>query len=152
MSGIIKHEMGLKFIFGGKSFVTFLNTNTSNRFTYKVVKHKTDDIYFINVLTSPDTYTFFGTYRNGQFKHSPKARISAEAQSVKVFQFVIAKLSTNTLSNLIEIYHDGRCGKCGKQLTVPESVETGFGPECYKRIASKQDIRDAKLTQLLKGM
>ena len=152
MSGIIKHEMGLKFIFGGKSFVTFLNTNTSNRFTYKVVKHKTDDIYFINVLTSPDTYTFFGTYRNGQFKHSPKARISAEAQSVKVFQFVIAKLSTNTLSNLIEIYHDGRCGKCGKQLTVPESVETGFGPECYKRIASKQDIRDSKLTQLLKGM
>jgi hypothetical protein len=152
MSGIIKHEMGLKFIFGGKSFVTFLNTNTSNRFTYKVVKHKTDDIYFINVLTSPDTYTFFGTYRNGQFKHSPKARISAEAQSVKVFQFVIAKLATNTLSNLIEIYHDGRCGKCGKQLTVPESVETGFGPECYKRIASKQDIRDAKLTQLLKGM
>jgi len=152
MSGIIKHEMGLKFIFGGKSFVTFLNTNTSNRFTYKVVKHKTDDIYFINVLTSPDTYTFFGTYRNGQFKHSPKARISAEAQSVKVFQFVIAKLATNTLSNLIEIYHDGRCGKCGKQLTVPESVETGFGPECYKRIASKQDIRDSKLTQLLKGM
>lgn len=144
--------MGLKFIFGGKSFVTFLNTNTSNRFTYKVVKHKTDDIYFINVLTSPDTYTFFGTYRNGQFKHSPKARISAEAQSVKVFQFVIAKLATNTLSNLIEIYHDGRCGKCGKQLTVPESVETGFGPECYKRIASKQDIRDTKLTQLLKGM
>jgi hypothetical protein len=152
MSGIIKHEMGLKFIFGGKSFVTFLNTNTSNRFTYKVVKHKTDDIYFINVLTSPDTYTFFGTYRNGQFKHSPKARISAEAQSVKVFQFVIAKLATNTLINLIEIYHDGRCGKCGKQLTVPESLETGFGPECYKRIASKQDIRDAKLTQLLKGM
>jgi hypothetical protein len=152
MRGIIKHEMGLKFIFGGKSFVTFLNTNTSNRFTYKVVKHKTDDIYFINVLTSPDTYTFFGTYRNGKFKHSPKARISAEAQSVKVFQFVIDKLVTNTLSNLIEIYHDGRCGKCGKQLTVPESVETGFGPECYKRIASKQDIRDTKLTQLLKGM
>ena len=83
MSGIIKHEMGLKFIFGGKSFVTFLNTNTSNRFTYKVVKHKTDDIYFINVLTSPDTYTFFGTYRNGQFKHSPKARISADRARLK---------------------------------------------------------------------
>ena len=151
MRGIIKHEMGLKFIFGGKSFVTFLNTNTSNRFTYKVVKHKTDDIYFINVLTSPDTYTFVGTYRNGKFKHSPKARISAEAQSVKVFQFVIDKLVTNTLSNLIEIYHDGRCGKCGRKLTTPNSVQNGFGPECISFI-SKQQLRDMKLNLLLNNI
>ena len=43
-SGIIKHELALKFILGGKSFVTFLNTKTDNRFTFKVVKHKKDDI------------------------------------------------------------------------------------------------------------
>ena len=149
--GIIKHEMGLNFIFGGKAFVTFLNTNTSNRFTYKVLKHKTDDIYFVNVLTSPDTYTFFGTYRNGQFRHSPKARISAEAQSVKVFQFVITKLATNTLSNLIEIYHDGRCGKCGKRLTTPNSIQYGYGPECI-RFISNQHLRDSKLNLLLNNI
>ena len=53
-SGIIKHELALKFILGGKSFVTFLNTKTDNRFTFKVVKHKKDDIYFVNVLTGSD--------------------------------------------------------------------------------------------------
>ena len=146
MVGIIQHELGLKFIFGGKSFVTFLNTKTLNRFTYNVFKHKKDDIYFVNVLTSPDIYTFIGTYKNG---NSPKSKISSESQSVKVFNFVVDKLSTNTLSDLIEIYHDGRCGKCGKQLTTPKSVSSGFGPECSKKI-TKQEIRDAKISILLK--
>jgi hypothetical protein len=33
-----------------------------------------------------------------------------------------------------KIHHEGRCGKCGRLLTVPESVETGIGPECAKRM------------------
>lgn len=31
-----------------------------------------------------------------------------------------------------EIRHAGRCGRCGRLLTVPESIETGLGPECSK--------------------
>ena len=29
---------------------------------------------------------------------------------------------------------DGKCGRRNKTLTVPESVESGFGPECIKAI------------------
>jgi hypothetical protein len=147
--GIIKHELALQFIFGGKSFVTCLNTKTDNRFTFKVVKHKKDDIFFVNVLTGPDTYTFIGSVRNGIYKHSPKSNITSEAQSVKVFAYIINKLKSNNLPDFIEIYHDGRCGKCGRQLTVPESIETGFGPECAKNL-SKQIIRDLKINKILK--
>jgi hypothetical protein len=75
----------LQFILGGKSFVTFLNIQTQNRFTYKVVKHKKDDIFFVNVLTSPDIYTFIGTIRNGNYKHSPKSNISSNSQSSESF-------------------------------------------------------------------
>lgn len=148
-SGIIKHELALKFIFGGKSFVTCLNTKTDNRFTFKVVKHKKDSIFFVNVLTGPDIYTFIGTVRNGVYKHSPKSNISTESQSVKVFSYIINKLSSNNLPDFIEIYHDGRCGKCGRQLTVPASIETGFGPECVKML-DKQMSREYKLNQILK--
>ena len=73
-------------------FVTFLNTKTDNRFTFKVVKHKKDDIYFVNVLTGSDVYTFVGSIRNGVYKHSPKSNISNEAQSVKVFNYILNKL------------------------------------------------------------
>ena len=148
-SGIIKHELALKFILGGKSFVTFLNTKTDNRFTFKVVKHKKDDIYFVNVLTGPDVYSFVGTVRDGVYKHSPKSNVSNEAQSVKVFNYIVNKLASNNLPDFIEIYHDGRCGKCGRQLTVPDSIETGFGPECAKSL-SKQTFRDITINKILK--
>ena len=29
-----------------------------------------------------------------------------------------------------EFRHEGRCGRCGRALTVPESIDTGFGPHC----------------------
>ncbi len=135
MSGIIKHDIALDFILGGKSFVTFLNKKTDNRFTFKVVKHKKDDIYFVNVLTGPDIYTFIGTIRENRYNHSiKKSNISIDSQSVKVFNYILSKLQSNNLPDFIEIYHDGRCGKCGKRLTVPTSIESGFGPDCIKYI------------------
>lgn len=30
-----------------------------------------------------------------------------------------------------------RCQKCGKKLTDPESMERGYGPECWSGIAGK---------------
>ena len=29
-----------------------------------------------------------------------------------------------------DVHHEGKCGKCGRPLTVPESVKTGLGPIC----------------------
>lgn len=32
------------------------------------------------------------------------------------------------------IKHAGRCGRCGRILTVPESIDLGLGPECAGRV------------------
>lgn len=133
-TGQLNHTEAYRFILGGKSFFTFLNPATGNRFTYKVVKHKTDDIYFVHVLTSPEIYTFIGTYKNFGFRYSQKSNLSVNAQSVVVFDYVINRLSEDTLNSSVEIFHDGRCGRCGRQLTTPDSVQNGFGPECMKMI------------------
>ena len=34
------------------------------------------------------------------------------------------------LPKTVEVWHEGICGRCGRKLTVPESVERGLGPEC----------------------
>lgn len=78
----------LDFIFGGNSTFTALNTKSENRFTFKVKKHKKDDIYFVSVLTGPETYQFIGSYK-GVFKHSAKSLISDKSQSVNVFRYII---------------------------------------------------------------
>jgi hypothetical protein len=134
MGHILQHNTALDFILGGNALFTVQNTKTGNRFTYKVTKHKKEDVFFVKVLTNPDIYQFVGSIRhNSQYKHSSKSRISIDSQSVKVFDYLIIKLMSNTLPDFVQIWHEGRCGRCGRTLTVPESIESGFGPECIKR-------------------
>lgn len=134
VTNILKHDDVLGFVFGGNSIFTCKNLKTENRFTFKVKKHREKDIYFVSVLTNPDLYEFIGSiYKDGKFKHSLKSRISLDAQSVKVFNYIIENLNSGSLPAFIEIWHEGKCGRCGRTLTVPESISSGFGPECIKR-------------------
>lgn len=132
--GIIKHSDALKFIFAGNCVVTFLNTLTSNRFTFKVKKHKTDNVYFISLLTNTDNYTFIGRIIDNAYIHGKNSTISIDSQSVKTFNYVIQCLRKDKLQDFIEIWHQGTCGKCGRKLTVPESISSGLGPECIKKL------------------
>jgi hypothetical protein len=45
---------------------------------------------------------------------------------------------------------EGRCGKCGRTLTVPSSIATGLGPECIKSI-SKSEKRDNFLDEFIQA-
>jgi hypothetical protein len=38
------------------------------------------------------------------------------------------------LPESLEIWHEGSCLRCGRKLTVPESIESGYGPECIKSV------------------
>lgn len=35
---------------------------------------------------------------------------------------------------VFEFWHEGRCAACARRLTVPESIATGFGPDCSDRL------------------
>jgi len=101
-SNKLNQESALKYIHGGNSIFTVINTLTTKRFTFKVKKHKTE--------------------------------VSKDSQSVKVFSYIYQKLKEKNLPEFVEFWHEGVCGKCGRKLTVPESIESGFGPECIKRV------------------
>ena len=101
------------------------------------------------MLTSPEVYTYIGTATEGVYRHGRKSHITKDAQSVKVFDYVINKLKSQTLPEFIEVWHEGKCGKCGRTLTVPSSIATGIGPECIKSL-SKADKRD-KFLELILG-
>jgi Family of unknown function (DUF6011) len=130
----------IRFMFAGNAKFTVRNTKTGNRFTFRVSepKKKTSDasVHFVSVLAGPDNtadYTFLGTIFGFEtYKHSKKSSATADAQSVKVFTWVFERLKTRTLPEFIEIWHMGHCGRCGRELTVPESIQNGIGPECAK--------------------
>jgi hypothetical protein len=125
------------FIKAGKAIFTLENKNSGNRFTYKVKKLKDKDIWFVSVLNGPDNYHnyhYLGTIFGQEFRATGKSRISVDALSHKAFKWLNSMLNVNKpMPDGVYIYHEGRCGRCGKRLTVPSSILSGFGPECVKK-------------------
>ncbi len=127
----------LKFMLGGKSFTTLVSQASGQRFTYKIEladkKQPTDaDCFFVSVLNGPDNwnnYKYIGIIKNNEYRWTSKSKIQEDAPSVKAFKFCFGHLSKNTIVGF-EVWHEGKCGRCGRKLTVPESIASGFGPEC----------------------
>lgn len=148
MSKRLNNSDALKFIFAGNSTFTLLNSETENRFTYRVKKAKDSNLFFLSVLTGADQYSYLGTISNGVYKHGIKSCFSPGVQSEKVFSYVLNKLKDGSLPECVEVWHEGKCGKCNRLLTVPSSIENGIGPECFKTL-SKAEKRDIFLTSIL---
>jgi hypothetical protein len=134
----------LNFLLAGKAIFTIVSKATNVRFTYKVRKHSEKDLWFVSVLTGSDNYSnysYLGTiftnpaYR--EFKSTAKSRITVDAPSFKAFRWFFNQLESNGSLDAVEVHHEGRCGRCGRRLTVPESIESGFGPECIRSMWPK---------------
>ena len=126
------------FILAGKAIITVENVETGNRFTYKISAHKEKTLHFVSLLTGPDNlrdYSYMGTiFDAGEFRWTRSSRVGKDAMSFKAFDYVWRKLLNGGLPKQIKIWHEGRCCKCGRVLTVPESIERGIGPECAQNV------------------
>lgn len=135
----------LAYITAGKA--TFTARGREHRFTFRVKQPRFEgvpaaDLRYVSVLTGPDnthSYTFFGClvrkHGRWEFRPSNKAKIGQDALSVVAFKWIVRRLAAGMdLTQDVEIWHDGRCGKCGHPLTVPESIETGLGPICAQNL------------------
>ena len=104
-----------------------------------------DDAYFVGLLTGPDNtrdYTYLGKLipATGEVRMTPGSAFADDAWPVKIVRKVIARIYAND-TQAIEaagwtLHHEGRCCRCGRPLTVPESVESGIGPECANKMAA----------------
>lgn len=127
------------FMLGGNATFTLKNEKTGNRYTFKVRQSKKNKPHWVSVMTGSDnehSYTFLGSIINKNYRHSRKSRILPTAQSAKVFEWAFPRILSDNLPSPVKMYHEGRCGVCGRKLTVPESIENGIGPSCAKAIKS----------------
>jgi hypothetical protein len=127
------------FVRGGKARFTLVSTATGVRVTFKVSASKDGKVHFVKVLTGPDNvnaYTFLGTiFSDGAYRHGRNSQIGHDAPSAKAFAWFFDHVAIGDVSK-VEFWHEGRCGRCGRVLTVPESIATGFGPECAGRVGA----------------
>jgi len=126
-----------RFMLAGNATFTIVSGKTGTRFTYKVRAKEIDGgrtLHFVSVLTGADNendFTFLGTiFEAREFRHSKKSHIGPDAPSAKAFAWAFNRILADALGSDASVHHEGRCGRCGRKLTVPSSIELGLGPEC----------------------
>lgn len=133
-------EAALAYLTAGNAKVTLRSKVTGVRFTYKI-RAKDDNaggqITFVSLLNGPDNWTnyaYIGLLKPEGLVLTKKSNASEDAPSVKAFRFALSALVNGVIPGTLEIWHEGSCGRCGKTLTVPESIASGIGPECAKKM------------------
>lgn len=135
------YATALRFILAGAATVTLRSPKTGARYTYKVEAKDANDPsqpYFVKLLCGADNegdFIYLGYLRDASddLRWSKKSCREREAPSFLAFGWVLRRLREGGGLHGVEIWHEGTCGRCGRKLTVPESIETGLGPVCAEK-------------------
>ena len=124
-----------KFVLGGNAVFTVSN-NKGEHYTFKINKHKNDDMFFANVLSGGyESYSYMGVFdKDNHIVHKGAKGMDRSAKSVKVLEWAMRVIDgKSNLPDGYDIQHEGRCGRCGRPLTDPESIKCGFGSTCKNK-------------------
>jgi len=133
----------LRFVLAGNSHFTLRSERTRDRITFRVRKadKRTDDEnerWFVSYLMGPNNernYVYVGmvfanpngiSYRFTRTRKSP----GTDTKQFKAFRYLFERIEDGASPDSLEFWHEGRCGRCSRLLTTPESVESGIGPIC----------------------
>ena len=119
------------------SLFTLVSEKTGKRFTYKVQKSTDGKVFFVKYLFGPENtsdYAYLGMIKEEVFTLTKKSQVGLDAPVYQAFSWFFSKLMKNEELVNLSVYHAGKCGRCGRTLTVPESIQSGFGPECIGKI------------------
>lgn len=126
----------LAFMLAGNATFTLVSKKTGVRYTFNVSAGKnanTKGRFFVSYLTGPDNgsdYTYLGMVADGKFRLTKASKLALDSAPVKAFGYSFLNLLAQGTAPGVDIWHEGRCGRCGRPLTVPSSIELGLGPEC----------------------
>jgi hypothetical protein len=136
----------LAYCVAGKATVTLRSTRTEMRFTYRIKQAanretgKPEPLFFVKVLVGQDNesaYQYLGLIRHTpsgyRYDHGAKSKITKTAASAGAFEWSFKALARGVIPPELEVWHNGHCARCGRMLTVPESIQRGLGPKCLGR-------------------
>lgn len=143
---ITNPKFALAYMFAGRATITFRSAKTGDRFTYKIRPSNVDDFkagkpvrWFVKFLFGPDNsndFKYLGQVFDNKFTLTKKSRelgLSETTPAYIAFKAAFDSLKVAIkMPSMLEVFHSGKCARCSRKLTVPESVENGFGPECIE--------------------
>src|SRR6266404_8904210 len=128
-----------KFFLGGNATFT-VDNGKGEHYTFKIRQPKGEGKpHFVSLLTGPDnesSYTYLGIICPfGTFRLTRNSTMTEQSKPVKVFSWAMKHVfGDRQLPEGYQIRHAVKCGCCGRTLTHPQSLTTGIGPECMKKL------------------
>lgn len=132
-----------EFILAGNALFTLKSLRTGAHYTFKVraaipQADKPPTHWNVSVLSGRDNnhdYRWIGritTEGSEVFLHKPEI---PSAEGFNWFWQMLKRGSEERFIEQCQFSHVGRCGRCGRLLTHPESIQSGIGPECQDKMA-----------------
>lgn len=119
------------FTLAGHATLTLSSLVSGQHYSYNVEKADNADRWFVKVLLGGETWTYIGSIKNLQFDLTKKSKLPLTTPCVTAFGwFVYHVIKNGRIPPSLVIRHEGRCGRCNRPLTHPDSIDLGIGPEC----------------------
>ncbi len=141
------NPLGLRHLFfAGRAVLTFRNNEKGTHMTVKVkqARDKNDrkiklPIFFVSISLLGDRqtgYIFTGTIFQDSMICKLHRDVPGESQLGRCMKFIMDSLEKPQIlkEKNISLLHEGRCCRCSLPLTHPESINTGFGPDCLEMV------------------
>lgn len=131
--------------FDARAFITagravFTLQGRDSRYTFRVNRSKDGRVLFVGMLTGPDNtadYTYVGVLdaATGYLRLTGASAYDRHTLPVIALRWALPILwQGGVLPAPARLMHVGKCGRCGRALTVPTSILAGIGPECATKL------------------
>lgn len=142
------------FVRAGRATFTLQSVATGRHLTYRVVRANgaanRPVAYFVCVLVAPDTWAYLGTaiWHEQTLRGSVHSKMHRASDAWRGFEWFMRELERRAADQPLRgciFRHEGRCGRCMRELTHPDSIDSGIGPECAAKLGiSRENIRGPK--------
>lgn len=134
-------KLSKDFLLAGRALFT-VDNGKGEHYTYKVRAKENEfrgrmvSSFFVSVkaVGGPFPYRYIGLLNpaDGTIKCTAKSNFLPGTKEYDVAAWACQSvIKSKMIPTNYQIEHAGKCGRCGRTLTDPESIARGIGPECW---------------------
>lgn len=127
-----------EFFLAGNAVFTLKSLATGKHYTFRAATQDKDlltKMSWVSLLVRPDEYAYLGTvFTNDDIFQYKQTKKSPPSSCHRIMYWFIQQINAGEFPDTVEVIHEGRCGRCGRTLTHPDSIESGLGPVCRSKL------------------